>query len=312
MHAIFESILPIFLLILTGNLLRQLNLADEAAWNGLDQLGYWFFYPVLIFVTILNADFGGLGLDAMMLALAVTLPVMFGLTLAVWPLLRNSGLIRRSEYSSIFQTSVRWNGFIALAIAQKLFAPAGMAVVALVMAVIILPINVATVFVVTKFAGRDADWPTLLKRIATNPMIVAAGSGVLLHVLPFDLYAPVNQTLDLIGRAALGIGLIAIGAGLRLDSLWRPRAAGIVPITIKLVIFPLVLMLFAVTFGVTGEELLYLTLCGSVPTAMNGYVLAKQMGGDAELYATVTTQQTLLSFLTIPAMLALATYVSAG
>jgi predicted permease len=45
---------------------------------------------------------------------------------------------------------------------------------------------------------------------------------------------------------------------------------------------------------------------------MNGYVLAKQMGGDAELYATVTTLQTLLSFATIPAMLSLAAQFSAG
>ena len=71
-------------------------------------------------------------------------------------------------------------------------------------------------------------------------------------------------------------------------------------------------MTFALAFGVTGEQLLYLTLCGAVPTAMNGYVLARQMGGDAELYATVTTQQTLLSFLTIPAVLAVAGQFSGG
>ena len=55
--------------------------------------------------------------------------------------------------------------------------------------------------------------------------------------------------------------------------------------------------------GVTGQELSFLVLCGAVPTAMNGYALAKQMGGDAELYATVTTLQTLLSIAAIPAVL---------
>ncbi len=38
---------------------------------------------------------------------------------------------------------------------------------------------------------------------------------------------------------------------------------------------------------------------------MNGYLLARQMGGDAELYAAVTTLQTVVSFLTIPAVLAI-------
>ncbi len=57
MLAIFESILPIFLLILAGNLLRRLPLINPAAWPGLDQLGYWFLYPALLFITIVNADF---------------------------------------------------------------------------------------------------------------------------------------------------------------------------------------------------------------------------------------------------------------
>lgn len=312
MQATFESILPIFLLILAGNALRRLRIADEGAWAGVDQLGYWFFYPILIFVTIVNADFAGLQLDAMMLALAITLPLMFALTLASWPPLRDAGLVGIGEFSSVFQTAVRWNGFMALAIAQKLFGPTGMAVVGLVMAVIILPINLVTVFVVTRFADKRADWPTLLRRMATNPMVIAAGGGLILRALPFDLYPPLNQTLELIGRASIGLGLVAIGAGLRLESLWQPRVAALVPIVIKLVIFPAVLTAVAVTLGVAGEQLLYLVLCGAVPTAMNGYVLARQMGGDAELYATVTTQQTLLSFLTIPAVLALAAQLSAG
>jgi malonate transporter len=32
-----------------------------------------------------------------------------------------------------------------------------------------------------------------------------------------------------------------------------------------------------------------LALCAAVPTAMNGYLLARQMGGDAPLYAAVAT-----------------------
>ncbi|PDQ20269.1 transporter [Mesorhizobium sanjuanii] len=312
MQATFESILPIFLLILCGNILRRLNAVDPAGWDGINRLGYWFFYPSLIFVTIVNADFSGLQLDAMMLALAVTLPLMFALVLSLWPLLRKAGLAGAAEFSSIFQTSIRWNGFMALAIAQKLFPPAGMAVVALVMAIIILPINLMTVFVVTRFADRTANWPTLMRRMATNPMVIAAAGGLLLRVMPFELFAPLNKTLQLIGQAALGLGLVGIGAGLRLDSLVKPRIAVLVPVAVKLVVFPALLLAMSILLGVTGEELLFLILCGAVPTAMNGYVLARQMGGDAELYATVTTLQTLLSFATIPVALLLAAQFVGG
>jgi len=45
---------------------------------------------------------------------------------------------------------------------------------------------------------------------------------------------------------------------------------------------------------------------------MNGYLLARQMGGDAPLYAAVTTVQTVASFLTIPAVMWAAGLVAGG
>jgi predicted permease len=308
MQATLESILPVFLLILCGNGLRRIRLFDAAGWGAVDQLCYWFFYPVLIFITIVDADFAGLELDSMILALLTTLALMVAFTLLLWPVLRAGDLARVGEYSSIFQTSVRWNSFMALVLAQKLFGAPGMAVVALVMAIIVLPINLVTVFVVTRFADRHADWLTVIRRVVTNPMVIAAAGGVLMRWLPFGLYPPLDKTLQLIGQAALGLGLVAIGAGLRLRNLAKLRLVVIVPILVKLAIFPAVLLAVACLFGVTGSALSLLVLCTAVPTAMNGYVLAKQMGGDAELYATVTTLQTILSFATIPAALAAAQF----
>jgi malonate transporter len=305
MLAIFESILPVFLLVLAGNVIRRLPLLDPTAWAGLEKLGYWVLYPALLFITIFNADFSGLGLDAMIAALLASVLVMCALTLCLWPLLNRVGLAKASEFSSLFQTSVRWNGFIALAVAQKIFPPAGMAVVALVMAVIIIPINLASVFVVARFADRTANWAKIGRSMATNPLILASLSAVLMRAAPFGLYEPFNETLDLLGRAALGMGLVTIGAGLKIHDLLPPRPPIIVPVVLKLAFFPALLIGIAVAFGVEGQELSYLALCAAVPTAMNGYLLARQLGGDAELYAATTTLQTIIAFFTIPMVLAI-------
>lgn len=310
--AIFESILPIFLLIVAGMLLRRLPLIDERAWPGLEQLGYWFLYPALLFTTILRADFSGLELDAMMLALATALAFMIGLTLLLWPVLGRAGIVPESEYSSFFQTTVRWNGFMALAVAEKIFPPEGAAVVALVMAVIIAPLNVASVAVVSRFAERAASWPAVGRAVVTNPLIVAVIAAVLIRQMPVPLYGPVTETLHLIGRASIGMGLIAIGAGLRPGQMFSPRVSIWLSVVLKLLLFPAVVVATALSFGVGPQQVGYLALCGAVPTAMNGYLLARQLGGDAELYAAITTLQTALSFLTLPAALYATAYVTAG
>ncbi len=312
MFAIFESILPIFLLIVAGNLLRRTPVIDDTAWPGLEQICYWFLYPVLLFTTILNADFTGLQLDRMMAALVLAVALMGLVTIALWPALRARKLVSPAEFSSIFQTSVRWNGFMALAVAEKLFAPEGMAVVALVMAVMIIPINVESVVVVTRFADSAASWSRIARSIATNPLILATLAALVTRFAAGELYAPLDLALDLVGRAALGMGLLAIGAGLRPGDLASLRSAVWLPVVLKLGFFPVLLISLALLFGVRGNELLYLALCAAVPTAMNGYLLARQLGGDAELYAAVTTLQTAVSFLTIPFVLMVVAYITSG
>jgi malonate transporter len=312
MLAAFESILPIFLLIAAGHLLRRIRIVDDATWPGLEQLGYWFLYPALLFVTILNADFSKLQWDGMVAALALAVVVMGAGTALLWLPIRRLGLATPGEFSSMFQTAIRWNGFMALAIADKIFPPEGAAVVALMMAVIIIPINVKSVVVVSRFADREASWSRILRTIALNPLILASLAAIVLRVQPLGFYEPFNETLGLVGRAALGMGLLTIGAGLRPADAMRPRFAVLAPVALKLVVFPVLLVALASSFGVEGQQLQYLALCAAVPTAMNGYLLARQLGGDAELYAAVTTVQTAASFFTIPAVLAATAYIASG
>ena len=71
--------------------------------------------------------------------------------------------------------------------------------------------------------------------------------------------------------------------------------SGLIGMALKLFFFPFLLVSIA-TLGVEGPSLVYLALCGAVPTAMNGYLLAKQMGGDAPFFAVTTTWQIMICF----------------
>jgi malonate transporter len=312
MLAIFESILPIFLLVVLGNLLRRAPLMGDAGWHGLDQLSYWLLYPVLLFSTIMAADFSSLRLDAMLVALLGAVFIMAALVLATWPLWRAAGAATRGEFSSIFQTSLRWNGFVALAVAQKLYPPEGAAVVALAMAVIIIPINIFSVSVVSRFGNGGARWGGVFRTMAKNPLIIAVAAGLLFRLIPGGLYDPLSRSFGLLGQAAIGMGLLSIGAGLRVADMASLRAAVWVPVVAKLVLMPALMCGLGLLLGVGGNALVYLVLCGAVPTALNGYMLARQLGGDAEFYAAVTTLQTVLAVFTMPVALALAAYAASG
>lgn len=307
----FAAIAPIFLLIATGKGLRRLSLFEPTFWRGLERMGFYVLYPVLLFTTIVRADFSGISLGSIIVILCVAWVALGAVTLALWPMLRARGT-SRPTYSSVFQTAIRWNGFIALAVAEQMFPPEGAAMVALVMAVLIIPINVATVAVIAWFTSATPNIGATLRKIAVNPLILAAALAVLLRLAPGPLTGPVMEALHMLGRAALGMGLLAIGAGLKVDLRSVTGLAIWAPTILKLVASPVLVIGLAMAVGIGGAELTYLALCAAVPTAMNGYVLAREMGGDAETYAVTVTLQTALAFLTIPAALAITAQLAGG
>lgn len=306
-----QSVLPIFVIILVGNLLSQTPLFTREFWIGLERLGFYLLYPTLLFSTIFRADFSGLSLDKVIFALGFAWFILGLITLLLWPLIHKIG-VKGPTFSSIFQSTMRWNGFIALVVAENMFPPEGAAVVALVMAAIVIPINVSTVAVVAWFTDSKPSFASVLKRVAVNPLIIGASLGLLLRLLPGGLPDFVMDGLHLVSRAALGMGLLTIGAGLRLRDVASPGFPVLLPTFLKLILFPAIVVSSALMFGIEGAELSYVALCAAVPTAMNGYVLARQMGGDAENYAITVTLQTLVSLVTIPAVLTVTVYATGG
>jgi len=75
---------------------------------------------------------------------------------------------------------------------------------------------------------------------------------------------------------------------------------------LRLIITPVLAFALSFMFNVTGMQLVIMIVAAAVPTAVNGYVLARTMGGDAELYAATMTAQAIASFFTLPIIIWLA------
>lgn len=311
MTIIFESILPIFLLVLLGVWLRRSKLVDQGMWAGLEQFGYYFLFPALLFSTLAKADFTGMKADATAVATIGSVTLMSVALLLAWPLLR-AREVSGATFTSIFQTATRWNGFMALAIAQKLYGAIGLSLTALVMTLIIIPINFYNVAVLVWFSGGSRGLGFFVVKILTNPLILSSAAGILLNFTDIPIYPPVMTAIDMLATASLSLGLIMVGAGLKIADALKPSAPALFAVTLKLIVMPLFMVGASALLGIRGDALLVIAIGAAVPTAMNGYLLAKQMGGDAELYAAVATVQTAASFFTIPLVLAITGYVAAG
>ncbi|RVP21176.1 AEC family transporter, partial [Sinorhizobium meliloti] len=256
-------------------------------------------------------DLAGLEADETAVATVGSVTLMSAALLSAWPLLRRGG-ISGPTFTSVFQTATRWNAFIALAVAEKLFGTAGLSLTALVMALLIIPINFYNIAVLTWFGGGSRGIGFFFLKIITNPLIISSALGILFNLTGIELYGPVMTAVDMLASASLGLGLILVGAGLKIADALNPSIPVLFAVVLKLIVMPVFMVGSSALLGIRGDALLVIAVGAAVPTAMNGYLLAKQMGGDAELYASVATIQTAASFLTIPLVLFVTGYVAAG
>ena len=311
MSSITYALIPVFAVIMVGFVLRATKLIADDEWAGINQLCYYLLLPMLIVKSLSTADLSSVPVfqiaGAMILA---TLGVSALLFLARIPLLKVLGLTNAS-YTSLFQGSTRWHGFIALAIIAALYGDKGVIIGSIGLATLIPLLNLINVTVLSLYGDRSAsNSPGLLRQLSQNPFIIACLIGILLNLAPYAMPSIFVTTLDLVGRAALGISLLTVGAALKprlnISDLRAVFSAAI----IRLLIMPVFMVMSCLALGVSGDPLIIAVICAAVPTAASGYILAKQMGGDAELMASIITFQVIAATITLPLVLSYAATIA--
>lgn len=298
MMGVVGGLVPIAAAIALGWVVRRTGLVQADLWTGINKLAYLVLLPALLFVTIGQADLAG-GAAAPFLAAAVL--GFLGIAAFSWamlPILRTDG----PSFSSVFQGGVRWNGFVILALAQVSLSAEQAALVAIVFGPTVPLINILCVMALSVWGEHEGSVSVsrVLSRIVTNPLIIGCFAGMAATVLPWLQPPLVVDTAELIGRAALPLILLAIGAGLDFSAIGaRPRLMA-VSVGIKLMAAPALFILLGHLFGLPSSILVVLAAVGGAPGAASAYVLAKELGGNAELMAGHVTVTTLLAFLTLP------------
>lgn len=305
MHAVLGALVPVFLVIALGAVLKRGLLPEASHWIALERLTYFVLFPALLVVSISRADLGEVAVVEVSTALLGAIFIVATLlTLARRPICRLFGLAGPS-YTSLFQGSVRWNTYIALAVSGALAGPKGLAVAAVGLAVMIPVLNAISVVVLARHGENGGATNRLLLQLVRNPFIWSCIAGTLINAFDVPM-PPVLVTFgDILGRASLALGLLVVGAGLRLGDLRRPRMATWFTCVAKLLVMPALAVGIGVALGLGEVDLLIVAVGASVPSAPNGYVLARQMGGDAPLLAEMLTVQTILAAVTMPLVIAL-------
>ena len=291
-------LLPDFLLIVAGFVLCRYTPLDRPVWEAAEKLVYFLLFPVLLFNSISRSSLspgdtmalmgGGLGVMLSGIALAFALRWVPG--------------VDARTHASGAQVAFRFNSFVALALAERLHGAQGVAWIAMIVAVCVPVANVAAVYPLARHGGHG-----YLRELARNPLIVSTLAGLAANLTGLRLPEPAAISLQKIGLAALPLGLMAVGAGLRLGALKDAPWLASALLAIRHLVLPVIALAIGHALALPAPQAALLLAFAAMPTASSAYVLAVRMGGNGPFVAGPVTVSTLLGMIVLPLWLALGT-----
>jgi len=191
--------------------------------------------------------------------------------------------------------------FLGMPLLINLAGEAGVARAAITIAFVIPVYNVCTVLLLSACSdtGKRAGPKTILIAIVKNPLIIAIVTAFGMQLLNIRLPFVIGETVGYTANMATAMALICLGAGMSFQGFDSKFKYALVASFIKVVVLPIIFVAAGYLLGFTGYDLAAFLILGGIPSAIAGYAMVVQMGGDTYIAGTIVVLSTLFSAFTL-------------
>ncbi len=292
----FNAVMPMFLLILLGLMLKKKCQLDEKTSLQMNKIVFQILIPALIFNNIYKTNIKTIFKPELILFTVFAILGIWALSIFFVTLAEKRPSKRGAMIQGIFRSNFTLFG---LPIVTNLFGTAEIGITSLMISVVIPVFNVLAVITLETFRGGAFKLFKVLFEIIRNPLMISSALGI--FVLAANVHLPVflETTVSNIANIATPLALIIMGASLKIECTKENSKNLMITVISKLVAAPALTLPIAVLMGFKGIELATLLAIFASPTAIVSFVMAEQMGSDGDLAAEIVVFTTLISCLTI-------------
>jgi predicted permease len=274
-----------------------MGLDADATRRAITGLVFALLLPALVLRVLWQAP---LGKESLILALIAATGVLFSVLLS-WLIYRAMGVSRAVVGTMIIAASWPNATYLGLPVLTETLGEWAQSVAIQYDLFACTPLLLTLGVLLARAHGEDQDnespWMALLK----VPPLWAALAGVLLNIGEVEMTPWTYGVLDKLGMAVPSLMLIAVGMGLRWDTMRWSQLRVLAPVAvIQLALTPLLAFWLTRAAELSEPMRLAITLEAAMPTMVLGVVLCDRYRLDSGLYAAAVTFTTLLSLFILP------------
>ena len=293
-----NATVPIFLMMILGLLFRKIGWISESFASEMNKFVFMVPLPVMVFEDLATVRFEEVWnlkfVFFCFFATVASIAIAMGLSF-LWK--------DRSIQGEFIQASYRSSAaLLGIAFIQNIYGNAGMAPLMIIGSVPLYNIMAVIVLSLFKPGQKGLDKAVLkksVKGIVTNPIILGIVAGLLWSAMKIPMPEILGKTISKVGAVASPMGLMAMGATFEFRKAFDKLKPALSASFIKLVGFAGVFLPIAVALGFRREELVAILVMLGSATTVSSFVMAKNMGHDGVLSASVVMLTTMFSAFTL-------------
>lgn len=291
MAVLLPAIVPVAFIVLVGFIAGQTLSLDRLS---LSRLSLYVLMPALVANSLYSITLSADDAVGIVLGFFLSSAILYGLVYGLCRVLKTEPLLQKTLVATAIFANTGNMGlpFITFALGET-------------------GLERAIVYLVSSSIFLTAVGPTLLKAQGLQvglrttlrlPVFWAMLFGLILQVLSVTLPLRLGDGLALLGGAAIPVALITLGMQLAKTNFYLDWIV-LVSAGLRLIVAPAIAFAIGTLLNLKGQNLQVLVLQGAMPTAVNTFIWVTEFGGDSDLAARAIVLSTLLSALTLPALL---------
>ena len=275
-----QAVLPIFIIMGVGVLIRHFGIVDEAEVKKINKLNFVVFFPVLMFANLYGKDISR-AVDARLMIFGVAAVLaIYALTVFAVMHITKEPKTRGAMIQAIYRSNFVIMG---IPIVENIFGSENLALTAVMVTVIVPLYNVLAVITLEVFRGGKPSALHIFKAIAKNPLILGALAGILAVVTGLKLPATLENVVSSMSGVATPLALLTLGAFFDIRSALKREKEIFICVAGRLIVVPAIGLAAGIFMGFRGVALVTLIAIFASPAAVSSFPMAQEMDSDYEL-----------------------------
>lgn len=292
----FNIVLPIFLILSLGYILKKLKILDELTTKNMNSVNFKVFLPLLLFYNVYKTDLSVVFNPKLLIFSIISVILVFLLLFIIIPLLEKDNRKRGVIIQGIFRSNFVIFG---VPVCEALFGQNATGVASMLIAVVVPLFNFLAVICLEIYRGGNINFKKIIKGIITNPLIIASIIGLFFIYFKIKLPTPIEKTINDISKIATPLAFILLGSSFTFSAFSVYIKQLSITILGKLIIVPGIVLYIAALLGFRNIELTCLLSVFASPTAVSSYTMAEQMDGDSILAGQIVVLTSIISIITV-------------